>query len=837
MYIYRVYSEYQVIEKRVERQKEFNRVNELLKALEKEQFFSIVYLSKQSDYNKKKMHSERLKTNAILEQNSFLLKDELNEVLDYLPLVRQEVDKLNVDYLRLLSNHYHNTIIKPLIDYLERVSDSDTRKNELILIRLRDSINLENSFLAFSLLQSKKMDKKDLHFWETILEERIIPEFIVNGSDKVSVKLDKEHFNKIGFKERIELLLGAKYGEYRLSLNEWLSVVNEKVKKIDEAEKILFFNEKIRLDNQFLRKERQLNKYVVLALLFFILLMFIFYGIHLFRNIIKSINRDKLFLKNTLREIEVEVDEDKRRELEALIQRNDSIEIYKFLANEIKEPSRAKDLFLANMSHEIRTPLNGIVGFTKELQRTELTQEQQEMLDIIEESSNHLIHIVNDILDFSKLKAGKVELESIPFDPIVKFETAIDTFVAKAREKHIELKVYMDPHIPTELEGDPTKIVQVLNNLISNAIKFTVDRGVVEISVTQVAEYLDDVQLKFLVKDSGIGIKESEKKKIFDAFSQADASTNRKYGGTGLGLSISSQFVKHMGGKLEVESKEGVGSSFFFTLKLKKTLNSKERPKKRLTQLKIAYLPPLEEDKVDCYLRSYVEYHEALFLTYTLEEVLSMKQERLPDLLFVDYLSVVDEKELKLLLFLPTKIVLVVSESKEGDLGTLRSKIDNILHKPINYSRTCRALDILIKKEIKRETSTAREKELSFSGKRVLIAEDNLINQKLMKSILNRFDIETEMVENGEEALERLEKHSYDLIFMDIQMPKMGGIEATERILYFEAKKNKKHTPIVALTANALAGDKEKYLNVGMDDYLAKPMRVKELEAILVKFL
>jgi signal transduction histidine kinase/CheY-like chemotaxis protein len=623
------------------------------------------------------------------------------------------------------------------------------------------------------------------------------------------------------------------YGEYNEIEKkvEQQRLVTEQKNQTHETQ-IVFQNKTLQLENQLLHKEREVNKYILIFLLLLILLGFILVTL----RVMYKMSSEKHFLQDTLREIELDLDENKQQELKSLIERNDRSEIYTFLADAIKEPSRAKDLFLANMSHEIRTPLNGIVGFTRELQETELNEDQKEMLDIIEESSNHLIHIVNDILDFSKLKAGKVELESIPFNPMTKFETAIDTFVAKARENDIELKVNIDPHIPQELRGDPTKVLQILNNLISNAIKFTVRGGTVEISILQLLSSSKEVSLKFVVKDSGIGVDVEEKKRIFDEFSQADASTSRKYGGTGLGLSISSQFVKHMGGKLQIESEVGEGSSFYFSLNFDKTSKSIAAKKKNLQQFHVGYILPKNSRIVDKYLKTYVQYQGAKFEEYEPQAVLTLKEEKLPDLLFIDYRCFEKQEDLESFLRLPTKTALMVAENREDELVAVRDKIDSILHKPVNFTRTAKVLDILDnirKKElVKNENDT-----LKFNGQKALVVEDNLINQKLIKSILSRLGISVTVVGNGAEAVTHREKENCDIIFMDIQMPVMGGIEATKKILNLEKEQGKRHIPIVALTANALEGDREKYLAIGMDAYLAKPMKIKELEKVLVSFL
>nr|WP_255494374.1 ATP-binding protein [Sulfurovum sp. bin170] len=575
-----------------------------------------------------------------------------------------------------------------------------------------------------------------------------------------------------------------------------------------------------------------MNKYIFISLLVLILLILLLAILHILTNI----NRDRGFLKDTLRDIEVDLDESKKREIKEILQRNDTIEIYRFLANAIKEPNRAKDLFLANMSHEIRTPLNGIVGFTKLLKETPLFEDQKEMVSIIEDSSNNLIKIVNDILDFSKIKAGKIDLEIIPFDPIKKFEATIDTYIAQAREKKIELKVSVDPYISTELLGDPTKISQIITNLISNAIKFTPIAGYIEISILQISETKEDAVLKFSVKDSGIGITPTERSKIFDAFSQADVSTSRKYGGTGLGLSIASQFIKRMGGKLDIESSIGEGSLFFFSLKLKKPREIKKRIRLDLSRFKVGYIPPHDNKRVDGNLKTYIEYAGAEFSTYERQEILNLPKSSLPNLLFIDYACFDKEGQIDRFLELSLKIVLILADDRKEELDRIKSRIDRVLYKPVNFSRTIKSLEIL-NETLKESNEKPKESSQKFEGVRALVAEDNLINQKLMKAVLNRFAIEVTVVDNGEKALKCRKESQYDIIFMDVQMPVMGGIEATKNILDFEMEHHQRHIPIVALTANALQGDKEKYIGFGMDDYLSKPMSIERLKNVLMKFV
>ena len=819
---YIVYEEYQKVEKRSLRYSNFNNLYNLLKNIEDERFLSSIYLSTALEF-------ERLKEKRS-QVNSLLKKDSSLAFTKEIKLIRKRIDKGNIDYKEMIYDGYEKQIIEPIIEKMQKLSLLKTEQNILMLVKLRNSIELEDSFLAFILLKSKVMTSSDLKFWDNIVANRVLPFFIQ------SRKISNKNFQQIGDEEYTQIFIDSKSGEYRVSFDKWHYLTIQKIREIEKLEKIFNKIEINRINKMVLSQKSHIQKYLSIVLLLFLLMLVILFLIYYFFKI----KNDTNYLKNTLRNIEVDIDIEKRRELEALLARNDSIEIYKFLANAIKEPNRAKDLFLANMSHEIRTPLNGIVGFTKELRQTPLNTDQEEMLSIIEESSNQLIHIVNDILDFSKIKAGKVELESISFDPIATFESSVDTFVAKAREKKVELKVNIDPTICRELIGDPTKLSQILSNLISNAIKFTDEDGLVVLSMLKIMENENSTLLKFMVKDSGIGVSLEEKKKIFDAFSQADVSTSRRYGGTGLGLSISSKFIQYMGGELELESEIGEGTTFYFSLNFKKSssVSSTQYHTLDFSSYTIGYLPPITPQCVDRYLKKYVEFYGAKFKIYNRYEILNLENSELPDLLFVDYKCFKSHRQLEVFLNLPLQTILIVADNREDELIGIRDKIDYLLHKPVNFTRTLKSLEVLTKKQ-KRENSNVGEaqKVIHFVNKRALVAEDNKINQKLMKSILERFGFELIIVEDGKEAIEAYRASRFDIIFMDIQMPIMGGVEATKKILSLENEEKIEHTPIIALTANALEGDREKYLALGMDGYLSKPINMKKLEELLVTFI
>ena len=815
--VYTTYEKYQDVKKKNVHYSHFNKLNMLLKNIEEERLLSSIYLSTTLSFYE--LTDKRLQVDMLLEKNSL-------SVPQTLVTVRSKIDDQKIDYKEMLYRIYEKQIIEPLLIKMQKLCLSKMEQNILMLAKLRNNIELEDSFLAFMLLKSQAMQRSDLKFWDNIISLRVLPTFMQRSN------FGSKHFKKIGDKEYTQILIDANSGSYGITFDKWHYLSTKKLEKINQLEEYFQKKEVKNLNMMLTTFEDKIKKYLSIVALLTILLMVVLFLIYY----IFKLREDKRYLKDTLRNIEVDIDIEKRRELEALLQRNDSIEIYKFLANAIKEPNRAKDLFLANMSHEIRTPLNGIVGFTKELRQTPLNADQEEMLSIIEESSNQLIHIVNDILDFSKIKAGKVELESISFDPIATFESSVDTFVAKAREKKVELKVNIDPNISTELLGDPTKLSQILNNLISNAIKFTEEEGLVVISMLKVMENDKSTLLKFMVKDSGIGVSLEEKKKIFDAFSQADVSTNRKYGGTGLGLSISSQFIQYMGGELEIQSEVGEGTSFSFSLNLDKFSSSNQYNKLNLSSYSIGYVPPIASQGIDRYLKNYVEFYGAKFQIYNRYEILNLDKNKLPDLLFMDYKCFKSQQQLEVFLDLPLQTILIVADNREDELVEIRDKIDYLLHKPVNFTRMLKALEVLDHQKI--ENSLVQEQKIiRFVNKKALVAEDNKINQKLMKSILERFGFEVTIVDNGEEAIRLRKESSFDIIFMDIQMPIMGGVEATKKILSIEKEEVREHIPIIALTANALDGDREKYLGFGMDGYLSKPINMENLEEILVTYI
>ena len=375
------------------------------------------------------------------------------------------------------------------------------------------------------------------------------------------------------------------------------------------------------------------------------------------------------------------------------------------MAIRAKQASKSKSEFLANMSHEIRTPLNAILGFIDLLKEKESDKEKLKYIATVQSSSNTLLGIINDILDFSKIESGNLSIDKVDFNVNEEFKTLVELFRAKASEKSLNLALNMDDNMPSALYSDPLRIKQVIANLLSNALKFTPRNGKVELNIGY-----KNKQLVVSVKDSGIGVAKDKQKHIFKAFSQAESSTTRKYGGTGLGLSISSRLISMLGGKLQLESQEGKGSTFSFCI--------------------------------------------------------------------------------------------------DVEIGQ---------YKKLEAPKSTDLVDI--------------------QNKKILLVEDNKANQMFMSLILKKFKLNYEIANDGLEAISAFEKNSYDLILMDENMPNLNGIEATKRILEIEKEKSLTHTPIIALTANALKGDREKFLDAGMDEYLTKPINKEKLALTFKAFL
>lgn len=779
-----------------------------------------------------------------------------------LPEERKKIDADNIDFKTAFFQTYRNGLSTPTLDKVLALKNYplDTDISELIDILAQiytatEYSGLERGFISYYMTKKASLSFEEIALWDEFKTKAHIFDIKQVDNSALRQQLEKVLYNDHAKAMMNDLALTSSAiqtdidnGDYAEEVMDWFALQTQKIALLSKAE-LVVSNALWKKSNLYL--DKQLLLLGIAGAIWLLSFILAYLGYTTARDITRNIKELEDVLNKAVEEMKASdqylASDSHAIENIDLDTHEGTKEAYKFLEDLVEtakddklialQANEAKSLFLANMSHEIRTPLNGIVGFTEILRSTHLTEEQEEFLSIIDKSSENLLSIINNILDLSKIESNKVEIESIVFDAAEEFESAVETYAVAATEKNIDMNYYMDPTISAKLKGDPTKIKEIIINLLSNAVKFTSYGGEVNLDIVKETDENGVNRVKFTVRDNGIGMTKDQQSRIFDAFSQADVSVTRKYGGTGLGLTISSQFVELMGGKLELESAKDHGTSFFFSLPLEEVASTEVNYENAFADLVIGKYEQDIPTKLDTNLEKWFGYFGPTVKHF--ESIAELKELDYNDTC-KNYWIDIDKARQNILDAIhnmdKSKLIIianVTSRNKVEELGIDQSRV---LFKPVTLSKLKTVLNNTATVAPQRIEEAAATQQTKFDAK-VLVTEDNIINQKLIRRILEEHGITVDIANNGLESFEKRRSGDYDLLFMDIQMPVMDGIEATHEILDYEEDEELAHVPIVALTANALKGDRERFLSEGMDEYITKPIETTELLYILNKFL
>jgi len=532
--------------------------------------------------------------------------------------------------------------------------------------------------------------------------------------------------------------------------------------------------------------------------------------------------------------------------VKALQQANRAIRVSEENKRLAEASARAKAHFLANMSHELRTPMNGVLGMLSLLNDTELSEEQKEYLHVAYESGHLLLDMINNVLDLSKIEQGKLVLENIPFDLRECMEEVFTIVAESAHGKGLELALDWTPYTPTRVIGDPVRFKQLMLNLVGNAIKFT-QRGHVLVMFRLVGDFGNRRRFRFEVCDTGVGIKDEVRELIFEKFSQADPSTTRQYGGTGLGLALCKHLTRMMDGHMGVQSEVGKGSTFWFEVHLRQ--HETEAPPEQLVfapgTTRFLLLEPnrAAQSSFSSYLGALGASTDAVTDVESLELQLESASKRYQGVILSLNCGAETIRTLWSAAWLrehfdSSQLLVSGSALQRQKLTVEDRQRFTFINKPLKFQRLRAVLQVAAGSRLEVDSAIqGKDNVKAMLPRKLLVVEDNLVNQQVARGRLEKLGYEVHVAENGAAALEMLDQSCYDLIFMDCQMPVLDGYQATRRIRESEKEAAIRRIPIVAMTAHAMAGDRDQCIQAGMDDYVAKPFRTEQLKAILARWL
>jgi len=879
-FVYTSYNSYKSAESLQTKLSTNRELNNLLNNISRERGMTIIYLGNSSANTLKSLVKQR----KIVDKSAKkYLQDiancktcsganKLSAAIKEIQRSRILVDKHKISFNNIYKNTYskaQNIAIKKLEQITNKKLDASINEyaNTYInFIRANEYTALERGYISYTIAKSMPLNEESINKWIALIAKADALNYDTLKNSVLLSKLNKIFKNEDAIElfedinsQRAKILVKAATGKYETNAAIWFAMLSEKINIISNAENLLLRT----MDARATTIKTDALKILAISLsIWLISLILAIFGILLSNEIARNI----LNLENVLKRVADNTNEGSEKREINLHTAKGTKEAYDLLEHIVEqaredkeaaqEASEAKSLFLANMSHEIRTPLNGIVGFTELLKDTDLQEEQSEFVDIIIKSSENLLEIINNILDLSKIESNKLEIENIIFNPIDEFESAVEVYSVRASEKQINLGCFIDPELEQPLKGDPTKIKEVVINLLSNAVKFTSSSGAINVDIRKQPSTQDGVtRIRFEVQDSGIGVTNEQKSKIFEAFSQADTSITRKYGGTGLGLTISARFIELMGGELDLESEPGEGTTFFFTIDFEEVQTTQSSLKGIYSNINAFILEsPHNHKHQDKCLLEYLDFYGVNCTKFkNMNALKSLKQHEQSELLFIDY-EYCNAQELKEYASLSQKVILITKSSHMKTIENLAINILKTIYEPLNNTKLKVALEtyknenltvvveekIAPAEEVKalEQTQDAQiDIDLVKFNAKVLVAEDNIINQKLIKRTLENTGLTVTLASNGLEAFQKRKDGNFDLIFMDIQMPLLDGVEATKEILEFEEEYHKAHVPIIALTANALKGDRERFLSAGLNEYTTKPLVRSEIMLLLTHFL
>ena len=879
-YVYHSYSSYKGATQLQVRLEGNKQLNDLINNLSRERGMTVMYMGNASPATLKSLQAQRTivdqkideyqkylsaieQTNPAESAKAASLSKLIADLEKNILISRPLVDNKTADFNHVFSDLYGKTedrLINELADLASFHFDEEVNSLSyayLSLVRANEFSSIERDYITYVLSRATPLTEEELNKWVSLIAKADTFNLEGMNNKAIQAQLQSTLYSEDNTElylditsERTTILQKSTTGAYETQSGIWFAMISEKVDAINEAEKILINA----MDERASAVKNQAVQVLVIAITIWILgVLVAILGYFFSAEITTNIKN----LESVLRRVAEDTHDTEAEVLSHTINLDTAegtAQAYALLERIIEqtindkqfamEASEAKSMFLANMSHEIRTPLNGIVGFTELLKDTELHDEQREFIDIIEKSSENLLEIINNILDLSKIESNKLEIEEIVFNPMDEFESAVEVYAVRASEKHIDLACYIDPSLERPLKGDPTKIKEVVINLLSNAVKFTNSGGAISVDIRRVeCDTLNRARVRFQVKDNGIGVTSEQKSRIFEAFSQADTSITRKYGGTGLGLTISSRFVELMGSKLDLESEPGNGTTFFFTLEFEEIETLNEPLKGSFSNINAVILESHSKKKLqNTYLKEYLDYFGVSYTTFhELDELKMLERQVNYDLLFIDN-DFSSDDDLLNYSSSQEQLVLITKSFYMKKIDSMGIDIFKVLYEPLNSSKIRTTFEAYDAEAFSsRKVKLSRRKKFDEKNSRfaasALVAEDNVINQKLIRRTLEDLGLDITIANNGLEAFEKRKNGNFDIIFMDIQMPVLDGIEATQEILDFEEDYGHTHIPIIALTANALKGDRERFMSAGMDEYTTKPLVRSEIITLLNNFL